>query len=322
MFDLLYYLGVLLAALFFYLIPLNLWIVARLSGVRVGLLELVLMRIRRIPPGQVVDALINAHNAGITALSAKDLRTHYLAGGDIAVVVKAMISAHHADLGLAFRQAAAIDLAGRDVFEAVQISVTPKVIDTPSIAAVAKDGIQLTAQARVTVRVKIQKLIGSAGEDTVLARVGEGIVTSIGSAKSHKEVLENPDQISQLVLERGLDKGTAFEILSIDIADIDVEENIGAKLQIDQAKADLQIAEARAAERNALAVAKQQEMKALAEQARAEVIKAEKQVPEAMAEALRKGHLGVMDYHRLQNVQADTRMRAGIAAQPTGAISG
>ncbi len=299
-------------SLLWYFIPLNLWVIARLSGVQVSLVELILMRVRRIPPSAVVDALINAHNAGIEQLTARDLRTHYLAGGDIEGVVKAMISAHHADLGLSFKQAAAIDLAGRNVFEAVQISVTPKVIDTPAIAAVAKDGIQLKAQARVTVRVSIQKLIGSAGEDTVLARVGEGIVTSIGSADTHKEVLEHPDRISQLVLDRGLDKGTAFEILSIDIADVDVEENIGAKLQIDQAKADLQIAEARAAERHAMAVAKQEEMKALAAQARTEVIRAEQQVPQAIAEALREGRLGVMDHYRLHNLQADTRLRDGV----------
>ncbi|MFT4739182.1 MAG: hypothetical protein ACI8QD_001237 [Cyclobacteriaceae bacterium] len=309
---------------FLYFVPVNLWITAVFSGVRVGLLELVFMRIRKVPPSIVVNSMITATKAGLTVLeelnntkrplSSRDLETHYLAGGNVPQVIKALISADKANIQLTFKQATAIDLAGRDVFEAVQISVNPKVINTPSVAAVAADGIQLIAKARVTVRANIQQLVGGAGEDTILARVGEGIVTSIGSAATHKEVLENPDKISKLVLQRGLDAGTAFEILSIDIADVDVGANIGAKLQTDQASADLKVAEAKAEERRAMAVAEEQEMIAKAQEARAQVILAEAEVPKALAEAFRTGNLGVMDYYKFQNIQADTNMRESIAA--------
>ncbi len=277
--------------IFMYFVPINLWITAIFSGVRVGLLELVFMRIRKVPPGVIVRSLITATKAGLI-LTTTELETHYLAGGDVSSVIRALISADKANIKLDFKQATAIDLAGRNVFEAVQISVNPKVIDTPSIAGVAGDGIQLIAKARVTVRVNIQQLVGGAGEETILARVGEGIVTTIGSAPIHKRVLENPNNISKTVLERGLDAGTAFEILSIDIADIDIGENIGAKLQIDQANADLRVAEAKAEERRAMAVASEQEMKAKSQEARAKVILAEAEVPKAMAEAFRKGNLG------------------------------
>lgn len=295
-----------------YFIPFNLWITALFSGVRVGLLELVFMRIRKVPPGIIVNELITATKAGLE-LTLSDLETHYLAGGNVPNVIKALISADKANIKLTFKQATAIDLAGRDVFEAVQISVNPQVINTPSVAAVAADGIQLVAKARVTVRANIQQLVGGAGEETILARVGEGIVTSIGSARTHKEVLANPDNISKLVLGRGLDAGTAFEILSIDIADVDVGANIGAKLQIDQASADLKVAEAKAEERRAMAVALEQEMKAKAVEARAKVIEAEAEIPKAMAEAFRSGNLGIMDYYKMKNIQADTEMRDSIA---------
>lgn len=301
--------------IFFYFIPINLWITARFSGVKVGLLELVFMRIRKVPPSLIVQSLITAEKAGLKDISTRDLEAHYLAGGNVPSVIKALISADKANIKLGFKQATAIDLAGRDVFEAVQISVNPKVINTPSVAAVAQDGIQLVAKARVTVRANIAQLVGGAGEETILARVGEGIVTSIGSASSHKAVLENPDKISQLVLQRGLDAGTAFEILSIDIADIDVGTNIGAKLQIDQANADLKVAEARAEERRAMAVAHEQEMKAKSQEARANVIQAEAEVPLAMAEAFRSGNLGIMDYYKMQNIQADTGMRQSISGE-------
>lgn len=299
---------------FLYFVPVNLWITALFSGVRVGLLELVFMRIRKVPPGIIVDSLITATKAGLQ-VSVSEIETHYLAGGHVPSVVRALISADKANIQLSFKQATAIDLAGRDVFEAVQISVNPKVINTPSVAAVAADGIQLVAKARVTVRANIQQLVGGAGEDTILARVGEGIVTSIGSATSHKEVLANPDQISRLVLDRGLDAGTAFEILSIDIADVDVGDNIGAKLQIDQANADLRVAEAKAEERRAMAVAVEQEMRAKSQEAKAQVILAEAEVPKAMAAAFRNGQLGVMDYYKMQNLQADTTMRTAISAE-------
>jgi uncharacterized protein YqfA (UPF0365 family) len=309
---------------FLYFVPVNLWITAIFSGVKVGLLELVFMRIRKVPPSIVVNSMITATKAGLTVqddlddsrrpLSSRDLETHYLAGGNVPQVIKALISADKANINLTFKQSTAIDLAGRDVFEAVQISVNPKVINTPSVAAVAADGIQLVAKARVTVRANIQQLVGGAGEDTILARVGEGIVTSIGSAATHKEVLENPDKISKLVLQRGLDAGTAFEILSIDIADVDVGANIGAKLQTDQASADLKVAEAKAEERRAMAVAEEQEMIAKAQEARAKVILAEAEVPKALAEAFRSGNLGVMDYYKFQNIQADTDMRDSIAS--------
>lgn len=284
--------AIILLFIFLYFVPLNLWITAIFSGVRISLLELVFMRIRKVPPGLVVNSMITATKAGLH-ITSSELETHYLAGGHVPSVIKALISADKANINLSFKQATAIDLAGRDVLEAVQMSVNPKVINTPKVAAVASDGIQLIAQARVTVRANIQQLVGGAGEDTILARVGEGIVTSIGSTKTHKEVLSNPARISKLVLERGLDAGTAFEILSIDIADVDVGENIGAKLQIDQANADLKVAEARAEERRAMAVANEQEMRALSQEARAKVIEAEADVPLALAEAFRKGNLGI-----------------------------
>jgi uncharacterized protein YqfA (UPF0365 family) len=298
--------------LLMYFIPFNLWIMAIFSGVRIGLAQLVFMRIRRVPPRVIVESLVTATKAGI-ALTANDLETHFLAGGNVPNVIKALISADKANIALTFKQATAIDLAGRDVFEAVQTSVNPQVINTPNVAAVAQDGIQLIAKARVTLRANIAQLVGGAGEETILARVGEGIVTSIGSSRSHKEVLENPDKISKLVLSKGLDAGTAFEILSIDIADIDVGANIGAKLQIDQANADLKVAEAKAEERRAMAVANEQEMKAKAQEARAKVIEAEAEIPKSIAEAFRSGNLGIMDYYKMKNVQADTSMRDSIA---------
>ena len=306
--------GIILFFIFLYFVPVNLWITAIFSGVRVGLAELVFMRIRKVPPRVVVESLITATKAGLK-LTSNELETHYLAGGNVPNVIRALISADKANIKLEFKQATAIDLAGRDVFQAVQISVNPKVINTPKVAAVASDGIQLIAVARVTVRASIAQLVGGAGEDTILARVGEGIVSSIGQAKSHKEVLESPDKISKLVLSRGLDAGTAFEILSIDIADVDVGANIGAKLQIDQATADLKVAEAKAEERRAMAVALEQEMIAKAQEARANVIQAEAEIPKAMAEAFVKGNLGVMDYYKMQNVQADTEMRSSISGK-------
>jgi len=304
--------GIVLFFIFLYFVPLNLWITAVFSGVRVGLFELVAMRIRKVPPGVIVNSLITAVKAGIP-LTTTDLETHYLAGGNVPTVIRALISADKANIELSFKQAAAIDLAGREVFEAVQMSVNPKVITTPKVAAVASDGIQLIAIARVTVRANISQLVGGAGEDTILARVGEGIVTSIGSATSHKEVLANPDKISQLVLSRGLDAGTAFEILSIDIADVDVGSNIGAQLQTDQAQADLRVAEAKAEERRAMAVAEEQEMKAKSQEARAKVILAEAEIPKAMAEAFRSGNMGIFDYLKMKNIEADTDMRDSIA---------
>ncbi|MFY0628291.1 MAG: flotillin-like protein FloA [Reichenbachiella sp.] len=303
-----------------YFIPVNLWITAQFSNVRVGLFELVFMRIRKVPPSLVVNSLITATKAGLK-VSSSELETHYLAGGHVPSVIKALISADKANIPLEFNQAAAIDLAGRDVFEAVQISVNPKVITTPRVAAVASDGIQLIAVARVTVRANLAQLVGGAGEDTILARVGEGIVTSIGSAVTHKEVLENPDKISKLVLSRGLDAGTAFEILSIDIADVDVGKNIGADLQTDQAAADLKVAEAKAEERRAMAVAVEQEMKAKAQEARAKVILAEADIPKAMADAFRDGNLGIMDYYKMDNIKADTEMRDSIAKPKGGSSS-
>lgn len=303
--------------LLLYFVPIGLWITAVFSKVNVGIGELIGMRIRKVPPSVIVNSLITATKAGLN-LTTGDLETHYLAGGNVPNVIRALISAEKANISLTFKQATAIDLAGRDVFEAVQISVNPKVINTPKVAAVASDGIQLIAIARVTVRASIAQLVGGAGEETILARVGEGIVTSIGSAKSHKEVLENPDKISKLVLSRGLDAGTAFEILSIDIADVDVGANIGAKLQIDQATADLKVAEAKAEERRAMAVAHEQEMKAKAQEARAKVIEAEAEIPKAIAGAFVSGNLGVMDYYKMQNVQADTEMRQSISGSGSG----
>ncbi len=303
-----------LLIVFFYYCPFFLWISARVSGVRISLMQLVLMRIRQVPPGVIVRAMIEAHKAGLKDVNVADLEAHYLAGGNVERVVHALVSANKANIDLGFKMATAIDLAGRDVFQAVQMSVNPKVIDTPPVTAVAKDGIQLIAKARVTVRANIRQLVGGAGEDTVLARVGEGIVSSIGSSESHKQVLENPDSISKLVLKKGLDSGTAFEILSIDIADIDIGRNIGAALQIDQAQADKNIAQAKAEERRAMAIAREQEMKALAQEARAKVIEAEKELPMAMAEAFRSGNLGVMDYYKLKNIEADTDMRHSFGA--------
>ena len=294
-------------------VPVRLWIEALSADARVGMGNLVGMRLRKVSPPAVVRPLIWATKAGIP-LKVNDLEAHYLAGGQVERVVRALISADKASIEMSFQQAAAIDLAGRDVFEAVQVSVNPKVINTPKVAAMAKDGIQLIAQARVTVRANINRLVGGAGEDTILARVGEGIVSSIGSANSHKEVLENPDAISKTVLARGLDSGTAFEILSIDIADVDVGKNIGADLQTHQADADKQVAQARAEERRAMAVAKEQEMKAKVEEMRADLVKAEAEVPAALAEAFRQGHMGVMDYVRYNNIQSDTSMREAIAS--------
>ena len=293
-------------------IPVRLWIEAIFAGVKVGIGDLVGMRLRKVNPAAVVRPLIAATKAGVS-LTTRDLEAHYLSGGHVDRVVKALISADKANLGLHFQQAAAIDLAGRDVLEAVRVSVNPKVIDTPRVAAMAKDGIQLIATARVTVRANINRLVGGAGEDTILARVGEGIVSTIGSAPSHKAVLENPDSISKTVLAKGLDAGTAFEILSIDIADVDVGKNIGAELQTDQAEADKRIAQAKAEERRAMAIAVEQEMRAKVQEMRAHVVEAEAQVPLAMAEAFREGNLGIMDYARFRNVTADTQMRRAIA---------
>ena len=300
-------------AVFFYFVPFLLWISARVSGVRISLIQLFLMRIRKVPPQVIVRAMIEAHKAGLKTITRDELEAHYLAGGHVERVVHALVSASKANIDLGFQMATAIDLAGRDVFEAVQMSVNPKVIDTPPVTAVAKDGIQLIAKARVTVRANIRQLVGGAGEDTILARVGEGIVSSIGSSESHKQVLENPDSIAKLVLKKGLDSGTAFEILSIDIADIDIGKNIGATLQMDQAQADKNIAQAKAEERRAMAIALEQEMKAKAQEARAKVIEAEAEVPRAMAEAFRSGNLGIMDYYKMKNVEADTAMRESIA---------
>lgn len=299
-------------AIFFHYIPFFLWISARASGVRISLAQLFLMRIRNVPPGIIVPSLIEAHKAGLYSVTRDNLEAHYMTGGHVQRVVHALVSASKANIDLPFEKATAIDLAGRDVFEAVQTSVNPKVIDTPPVAAVAKNGIQLITKARVTVRANIHQLVGGAGEDTILARVGEGIVSSIGSAENHEKVLENPDSISKLVLRKGLDAGTAFEILSIDIADIDVGKNIGATLQIDQANADKNIAQAKAEERRAMAFAAEQEMIAKAQEARAEVIQAEAEVPKALAQALRDGHMGFMDYYKLENLKGDTSMRKNI----------
>ena len=298
-----------------YFIPVGLWFSALISGVRISLLQLILMRWRKVPPTIIVRAMIEAHKAGLSQIKRDELEAHYLAGGHVEKVVHALVSANKANIELTFQMATAIDLAGRDVLEAVQMSVNPKVIDTPPVAAVAKDGIQLIAKARVTVRANIKQLVGGAGEETVLARVGEGIVSSIGSADSHKAVLENPDSISKVVLNKGLDAGTAFEILSIDIADVDIGKNIGATLQMDQAQADKNIAQAKAEERRAMAVALEQEMVAKAREARAKVIEAEVEIPLAMADAFRKGNLGIMDYYKFQNIQADTDMRESISGK-------
>ncbi len=309
--------GIVLFFIILYYVPIVLWISALVSGVRISLIQLALMRIRKVPPTNIVRAMIEAHKAGLKDVKRDELEAHFLAGGHIEKVVHALVSASKANIDLTFKMATAIDLAGRDVFQAVQMSVNPKVIDTPPVAAVAKDGIQLITKARVTVRANIKQLVGGAGEETILARVGEGIVSSIGSSASHKAVLENPDSISKLVLHKGLDAGTAFEILSIDIADIDIGKNIGAVLQMDQAEADKNIAQARAEERRAMAVALEQEMKAKAQEARAKVIEAEAEIPKAMAEAFRNGNLGIMDYVKYRNIEADTAMRESIAKPQT-----
>ena len=288
--------------------PIMLWISALAAGVRIGIVTLVAMRLRRVIPSRIVNPMIKAHKAGLN-VKINQLESHYLAGGNVDRVVNALIAAERANIQLPFERAAAIDLAGRDVLQAVQMSVNPKVIESPWVSAVAKDGIEVRVKARVTVRANIDRLVGGAGEETIMARVGEGIVTTVGSSESHKEVLENPDRISRTVLDKGLDAGTAFEILSIDIADVDVGKNIGANLQTEQAEADKRIAQAKAEERRAMAVALEQEMRARVEEMRAKVVEAESQVPLAMAEALRSGKLGVMDYMNLKNIDADTQMR-------------
>ncbi|WP_020589270.1 flotillin-like protein FloA [Desulfobacter curvatus] len=291
----------------------GLWIQALVSGARVGLFNIIFMRFRKVPPKLVVESKIMAVKAGID-IATDSLESHYLAGGNVSRVIQALIAADKANIDLPFNRAAAIDLAGRDVLEAVQMSVNPKVIETPIVAAMAKDGIQLKAISRVTVRANIDRLVGGAGEETILARVGEGIVTTIGSAVTHKQVLENPDTISKTVLSKGLDAGTAYEILSIDIADVDVGKNIGAELETDRAEADKKIAQAKAEEKRAMAYAQEQEMKARVQEMRAKVVEAEAQVPLAMAEAFRSGNLGIMDYYKMQNISADTRMRDTIAS--------
>ncbi|NLI52995.1 MAG: flotillin-like protein FloA [Clostridiales bacterium] len=304
-------LAIIFLILFFSFVPLGLWISARASGVRIGIFQLVGMRVRKVIPSRIVNPMIKATKAGLD-ISINKLEAHYLAGGNVDRVVNALIAAQRAGIPLGFEQSCAIDLAGRDVLNAVQMSVNPKVIETPVIAAVAMDGIELRAKARVTVRANIDRLVGGAGEETIIARIGEGIVTTVGSSKSHKDVLENPDKISRTVLDKGLDAGTAFEILSIDIADVDVGRNVGAQLQIDQAEADKRIAQAKAEERRAMAVAQEQENIAAVAGMRARVVEAEAEVPKAMAQAFRDGHLGVMDYYRMQNISSDTEMRTAI----------
>lgn len=306
-----------LIVFFFISSALSLWMQALISGARVGLFNIVFMRFRKVPPKLIVESKIMAVKAGLEIMS-DDLESHFLAGGNVLRVVQALIAADKANIPLPFKRAAAIDLAGRNVLEAVQMSVNPKVIETPRVAAMAKDGIQLTAITRVTVRANIDRLVGGAGEETVLARVGEGIVTTIGSANNHKQVLENPDSISKRVLEKGLDAGTAFEILSIDIADVDVGKNIGAELETDRAEADKKIAQAKAEERRAMAIAAEQEMMARVQEMRAKVVEAEAQIPMAMAEAFRSGHLGIMDYYRMKNIAADTKMRDSLGAAGAG----
>jgi len=299
-------------AILFSFIPLGLWISALAAGVKIGIFQLVGMRFRRIPPGLIVNCKIKSAKAGLD-ISTNQLEAHYLAGGNVDRVVNALIAAERANIMLGYELAAAIDLAGRNVLEAVQMSVNPKVITTPKISAMAKNGIEVSSVARVTVRANIARLVGGAGEETIIARVGEGIVSTVGSSESHKDVLENPDLISKTVLEKGLDAGTAFEILSIDIADVDVGRNIGAQLQMDQAEADKRIAQAKAEERRVMAVAKEQEMVAYTQEMRARVVESQAEVPKAMAQALREGKLGVMDYYNMQNIQADTDMRSAIA---------
>lgn len=299
-------------AIFLNFVPLGLWISAIAAGVNVGIFNLIGMRLRRVPASQIVLPLIKANKAGLD-VNVNQLEAHYLAGGNVDRVIDALIAAHRAQIDLSFERGCAIDLAGRNVLEAVQMSVNPEVIETPVVSAVAKDGIELKVKARVTVRANIDRLVGGAGEATIIARVGEGIVTNVGSSADHSKVLENPDYISKTVLDKGLDAGTAFEILSIDIADVDVGRNIGAALMTDQAEADKRIAQARAEERRAMAVAKEQEMKAYTQEMQAKVVEAQAKVPTAMAEALANGRLGVMDYYRLNNIQADTKMRQTIA---------
>ena len=306
------FLIVVVFSVIFSFIPLRLWIAALAAGVRVGLVNLIGMRLRRVVPSKVVEPLIKATKAGLN-VNVNNLESHYLAGGNVDNVINALIAAQRANIDLGFERAAAIDLAGREVLQAVQMSVNPKVIETPVVAAVAINGIEVKAKARVTLRANIERLVGGAGEETVIARVGEGIVTTIGSSQSHKDVLENPDEISRTILKKGLDSGTAFEILSIDIADVDVGENIGARLQTDQAEADKRIAQAKAEERRAMAAAREQEMRAYVQEMRAKVVEAEAEVPKAMAQALREGKLGVMDYYNLQNIQSDTQMRGAIS---------
>ncbi|KSU64152.1 hypothetical protein AS034_05740 [[Bacillus] enclensis] len=303
--------GFILLAVLFTFVPVMLWISAIAAGVRISIFTLIGMRLRRVIPSRVINPLIKAHKAGIN-VTINQLESHYLAGGNVDRVVNALIAAHRANIELTFERCAAIDLAGRDVLEAVQMSVNPKVIETPFIAGVAMDGIEVKAKARITVRANIDRLVGGAGEETIVARVGEGIVSTIGSSDNHKKVLENPDMISQTVLSKGLDAGTAFEILSIDIADVDIGKNIGAELQTEQAEADKNIAQAKAEERRAMAVANEQEMKARVEEMRAKVVEAEAEVPLAMAEALRSGNIGVMDYMNIKNIDADTDMRDSI----------
>ncbi len=311
-YGVLFAIGIVVISLFFSFVPVGLWISAAAANVKVGLFNLIGMRLRRVVPTRVVNPLIKAVKAGLN-LNINQLEAHFLAGGNVDKVVNALIAAQRANIPLVFERAAAIDLAGRDVLEAVQMSVNPKVIETPLVAAIAKDGIELKAKARVTVRANIDRLVGGAGEQTIIARVGEGIVTTIGSSMTHKDVLENPDRISKTVLNKGLDAGTAFEILSIDIADVDVGRNIGAQLQTDQAEADKRIAQAKAEERRAMAVAREQEMKAAVVEMRAKVVEAEAEVPKALAQAFRDGHLGVMDYYNMKNVISDTQMRDSIA---------
>lgn len=305
-------LAVIVIAVFLNFVPLGLWISSLAAGVDVSIFNLVGMRLRRVPAGKIVMPLVKANKAGI-AVNTNQLEAHYLAGGDVDRVIDALIAAHRADIPLTFERACAIDLAGRNVLEAVQMSVNPEVIETPVVSAVAKNGIELKVKARVTVRANIDRLVGGAGEQTIIARVGEGIVTSVGSAANHSEVLENPDHISKTVLQKGLDAGTAFEILSIDIADVDVGRNIGAELMTDQAEADKRIAQARAEERRAMAVAKEQEMKAYTQEMQAKVVEEQAKVPSALAAALEKGQLGVMDYYKMNNINADTAMRKNIA---------
>lgn len=304
--------AIIILSVFFTLVPVTLWISALAAGVRVSIFTLIGMRLRRVIPSRVVNPLIKAHKAGLS-VTINQLESHYLAGGNVDRVVNALIAAHRANIELSFERAAAIDLAGRDVLEAVQMSVNPKVIETPFIAGVAMNGIEVKAKARITVRANIDRLVGGAGEETVVARVGEGIVSTIGSSIDHAKVLENPDLISQTVLAKGLDSGTAFEILSIDIADVDIGKNIGAELQTEQAMADKNIAQAKAEERRAMAVANEQEMKAKVQEMRAKVVSAEAEVPLAMAEALRTGNIGIMDYMNYKNIQADTGMRDSIS---------